>query len=341
MKKHIRYSVVAIAALFVVQGCSTDEEALERDAETEHTEERVVEEQDEETAEGLTERELYLIDSDGYVVPRTFSLPHDEEVLRQALEYMIDGGPITEMLPSGFQAVFPSDTEVLGVNVTNDGTAVVDFSEDFRDYDQNKEEAILQALTWTLTQYETIERVEILINGHEQDVMPHNETPITSLTRDRGINKEPNVNSVDVTATLPSTLYFLNENEHDLYYVPVTRRIDQTDNRVETVVNEVIHGPALQSELLTGLRHGVELVDEPTLNDGVLTVNFNEALLTENEGTAIATEALTMLTKTLTAIDGVDSVTYLVNGSDEINARSGDALPTAVTEDHIKELVSQ
>lgn len=52
-------------------------------------------------------RELYLIDKNGYVVAQTLPLPKSESTAKQALEYLVQGGPVSEILPNGFRAVLP------------------------------------------------------------------------------------------------------------------------------------------------------------------------------------------------------------------------------------------
>ena len=108
--------------------------------------------------------ELYLIDKNGLVVPQTLELPKTESVAKQALEYLVKNGPVTEMLPNGFQAVLPADTKI-SVNV-KDKVATVDFSNEFKNYQAEDELKILQSITWTLTQFDSIEKVKLQMNGH-------------------------------------------------------------------------------------------------------------------------------------------------------------------------------
>ena len=51
-----------------------------------------------ENEEGVTanlKTELYLIDKNGYVVPQTIDLPKTNSVATQALEYLVENGPVT------------------------------------------------------------------------------------------------------------------------------------------------------------------------------------------------------------------------------------------------------
>ncbi|WP_143522723.1 GerMN domain-containing protein, partial [Pseudomonas sp. 2822-15] len=110
---------------------------------------------------------------------QTMNLPRGENELDATIEYLVQGGPVTEMLPNGFQAVLPSGTEVLESEVS-DGVATVDFSEHFAEYHPDQELQVLQSLTWTLTQLDDVDRVMLKMNGEELVEMPQNGTPISS-----------------------------------------------------------------------------------------------------------------------------------------------------------------
>lgn len=275
-------------------------------------------------------RELYLIDQNGLVAPQTLQLPKVEGVAKQAVEYLIQDGPVSQLLPNGFQAVLPAGTEIYGVNI-KDGVAIVDFSEQFKEYRPEDELRILQSLTWTLTQFDSVETVKIQINGYDQELMPVNGTPIgQGFSRANGINHESD-HVVDFSNSKSVTLYFLAQAGDQSYFVPVTRRISNTnEDRLQMVVNELIKGPSNFSRLLTDLRHGVTLLEEPHYANGVVTVNFNEALLNLMEGSAISNEVLNMFVLSLTEQAGVEKVAVQVNG-DEVLMATGEYLSEPVS----------
>lgn len=65
--------------------------------------------------QGQTKKQdLYLVDKNGYVVPQTVELPvpKGNAVVKQTLEYLVKDGPVTNMLPNGFRAVIPADTNM-------------------------------------------------------------------------------------------------------------------------------------------------------------------------------------------------------------------------------------
>src|SRR5690625_2764918 len=139
--------------------------------------EEPVEEEVVETEETVA-RELYLLDVNGMVAPQTLELPKTKSAAMQALEYMVKDGPVTELLPNGFEAVLPAGTEILGLNLQEDGTLIVDVSEEFEDYEEKQELNILESMTYTLTQFENVDKLQLRINGHTQEEMPVNGTPI-------------------------------------------------------------------------------------------------------------------------------------------------------------------
>lgn len=99
------------------------------------------------------ERTVYVLDANGFVVPLTLSLPKEKEPAKQVLLHMIKGGPIESKLPSGFKAVLPQGTKIIGMNV-KDGVATVDFSKEFTKYDGKDERKIVEAISRALTEKE-------------------------------------------------------------------------------------------------------------------------------------------------------------------------------------------
>ncbi|WP_349408064.1 GerMN domain-containing protein [Pseudalkalibacillus sp. SCS-8] len=283
---------------------------------------------------GATETQqlqVYLVDKNGLVVPQTMNLPLSEEPEKQVVEHLIQDGKVSNLLPNGMRAVLPAGTEVLDVNV-DQGTAVVDFSEEFKDYAAEDEQRILQSLTYTLTQFDKVSAVKIRINGIDQKVMPVNQTPIgDSMSRADGINIETN-GVVDVTNSDTVTVYFIGQNDdNQLYYVPVTRVVSSKENLVKSTVDELLNGPSYYSGLLTDLRSTVDLVSAPVEEDGVVTLNFNEAILSEEKGTAISDAVLNSLVLSLTEIAGVEKVLIKVNGKSEVLKEDGKLMTEPVS----------
>ncbi|MFY4774677.1 GerMN domain-containing protein [Metabacillus sp. RGM 3146] len=277
-------------------------------------------------------RDLYLIDKNGYVVSQTLQIPKTESTAKQSLEYLVDGGPVSNILPHGFRAVLPADTQVLGVSIKN-GTATADFSKEFANYKPEDELKILQSVTWTLTQFDAVKTVKIWINGHELKEMPVNHTPMNEgLSRADGINLD-STDVVDVTDTHPVTVYYLAEENDKTYYVPVTKRVDnQITDPVAAAVSELIQGPSKSSGLLTDFQTGVKLLGNKK-SDGKVTLNFNDAIFGsfDNKKKMISQEVLNAIVLSVTEQPGVKNVAITVNGKADLVTEKGKKLSEPVS----------
>ncbi|TMU85742.1 sporulation protein [Bacillus sp. BHET2] len=274
--------------------------------------------------------ELYLIDKKGYVVSQSLPLPGQESVAKQALEYLVVNGPVQNVLPNGFRAVLPADTQVT-VDI-KDGKAIADFSPEFNNYQPEDEQKILQSVTWTLTQFDSVEKVELRVNGYPLTEMPVNGTPIDDkgLTRKVGINVDTS-GVVDPTSTKPLTVYYVSQTDDKTYYVPVTKRVSSKSvDEITAVVNELIDGPGYSSSLASDFT-GAKLLDDPKLEDGTVTLNFNEAVYGSIEEKIVSEHMLNSLVLSLTEQKGIKGVSVLVNGEATTVSKDGKTITEPVT----------
>lgn len=283
-----------------------------------------------EEAEGTVKTELYLINKDGYVVPQTLTLPKTTSVAKQALEYLVANGPVTDMLPNDFRAVLPEDTQV-SVNI-KDGVAVVDFSKEFKNYQPEDERKILEAVTWTLTQFDSVKKVKLQMTGHDLTEMPVNGTPISeNLSRATGINLDT-ADVTDITNTKPVTVYYIGGEEGAYYYVPVTKRVNTSEkNNIVAVVNELVKGPNTKSNLASEFMPDVELLEAPKVENGKVTLNFNESIYGSFEEKIVSEHLLNALVLSLTEQKGIESVAVTVDGKAELVNDKGEKLSEPVT----------
>lgn len=254
---------------------------------------------------------VYVEDPHGYVVPVGLRLPAEAGIARLVLQHMVDGGPASGLLPTGFRALLPKGTDVLGLDIRN-GSAIIDFSEAFTSYNPGDERKIIEAVTWAMTGFPTIERVQLWVEGRPLKDMPVNETPVdVPLTRDIGINIESSP-GLNLAQAAPVTLYFMNETEEDYqYYVPVTRLVAHTGDMADLTVAELIRGPLPGSELLGVMNPEAQLLDVEASGD-VVTVNFADQLL--QHGVSAPERALEALVLSVTEQTGAAKVQVMIGG---------------------------
>lgn len=296
-----------------------------------------VDNDEQEKHSGTVEREIYLIDANGFVVSQTFQLPVPEskEVATQVLEYLVKDGPITEILPNGFRAVLPEDTEVLSVNLQEDGTIIIDFSNEFANYQSEDERKILEAITFTVTQFDSIDQVHLRMEGKELTEMPVNGTPIEGgYSREKGINVTQS-DTIDFLASDAVTMYYPTENDSERYYVPITQyiRFDE-ESMFRQIIEALMIGPGYDTNVMHVFHEDIILVEEPELQDGVLELVFNDMILKDTEQNIVSDEIMETLTRTLTEEKTVEAIRVKVENSDVILNEAGEQYSEPVTKEY-------
>lgn len=284
----------------------------------------------------IVARELYLIDVNGMVASQTLELPAPEsqEVARQALEHLVVEGPVTSLLPNGFRAVLPQGTEILGLDLQEDGTMVVDLSEEFKNYEVEDEVKILEAVTHTLTQFDNVDNVQLMINGYPQEEMPVGGTPISE-----GYSKANGINLVDSETTdlinsQAVTMYYPAEHNESRYYVPITKHILADEGNIyQEIVQTLIDGPGYNTNVMQVFNPESMLVDEPKLENGVLQLVFNQGILKDPEQAVLSDEVMETLVRTLSEQGAVEAVDIQVEDVEELVNENGETYDEPVTKE--------
>ncbi|WP_087971833.1 GerMN domain-containing protein [Oceanobacillus rekensis] len=354
MRKRGILLIGTVSFAVILSGCFQGEQSLEeidppQDAEAVDNLENIAEEDaeavnDKDAAEAVNDedaavtetvpRELYLIDSNGMVASQTLELPspNSKEVATQVMEYLVKGGPVTPILPNGFQAVLPEGTEILGLNLQEDGTMVVDLSEDFENYEATDEQKILEAMTHTLTQFENVNKIMLRINGQQLNEMPVNGTPISDgYTRVNGINIV-DTDTLDLIDSKAVTMYYPAEHDENRYYVPVTQYIESNEeSEFSSIIQGLIDGPGFNTNVVHVFNPETTLANKPKLNDGVLEIIFNEGILKDSDQSIISDEVMETIVRTLTEQRNVEAVNVKVENVDQLVNESGEAYTEPVT----------
>ncbi|MBE3549789.1 MAG: GerMN domain-containing protein [Brockia lithotrophica] len=263
----------------------------------------------------LTSYTLYVLDAHGYVVPFTARLPLVEGVAKQALAYLVEGGPGEAILPRGFHVPLPKGT-TFTVDVSPEGEAVVDFSPEVQGVAAERAARALEAVVWTLTEFPTVKRVSLRVSGHPLEKFGKGELPVFSpLDRSMGINVElaPEATPGDTTAV---RLYFQSQSEDGTftYFVPVTRLVPRTERPLEAAIRELIRGPLGGSALLPTVRPSVRL-HRAFVDGGVAVVDVDPHLLAKDgKADAWAARSVQALALTATEMAGTKEAQILVNG---------------------------
>ncbi|MFD2618098.1 GerMN domain-containing protein [Terrilactibacillus laevilacticus] len=280
---------------------------------------------------GTVPRELYLLDESGHLSPQVVNLPKSTSSAKDTLNYLVKDGPVSNILPNGFMAVLPAGTMVNKTSLKKDGTFVADFSKDLLSYKPSDEAAIFQSITWTLTQFKEIKRVQFKVDGKLQNQLKYSGKRIgRGLIRKDGINSELG-QAFDMTRSQSVTVYYLANHHGEHYYVPVTTRVPLSKGgAAAAAVNALIEGPP-DDDLTSTLGVDVALTKAPVIKNGVAILNFNKALFSSNKKKSVSREAINCLALTLTAQPNIKKVKINVEGSKSVMLESGEPITVPVS----------
>ncbi|MBG9788924.1 MULTISPECIES: GerMN domain-containing protein [Brevibacillus] len=277
---------------------------------------QITEDQTGEETQGVvtqtTKRTVYLQDTNGFVVPVSLILPKAEGPAKQVLSYMVKGGPVETLKPQGFEALLPEGTKILGMSI-KEGKATIEFSSEFKNYKATDEQKILDAITRSMTEFDTVKDIAIWVNGQALNEMPANGTPISLLNRQKGINTEL-VEGAHPGRTSAVTVYFQSQlDDKRTYFVPVTRLIPETQDMSKAAVEELIKGPKEGSPLFSSLLRTTKVLGVEQQKDTVV-VNLSNDVLKYDKGKEANPEAMESLVLSLTENTGIKKVQVQVEG---------------------------
>lgn len=257
---------------------------------------------------------IYLLDNYNYLgkAEVVVNSKTTEEKIKELVEVLISGGNGENKIPNGFKSIIPSETKILSVTY-KDKLVKIDFSKELLDTNKDLEEKIIEALVYTITSVEDIEKVIIYIEGNILTKLPQTGINLPStLDRNFGINK-----TFDFTKTndiKQVTVYYLNEHNDNYYYVPVTKYLNDNREKIKIIIDELATSNAYNTNLLSYLNSNTELLaieEQPN----ILELTFNSYIFSDVDNKDILEEVI--YTICLSVKDNYDVDEVVIKNEDE------------------------
>lgn len=230
----------------------------------------------------MTEKSIiYLLDSNDLIGRTSVVIDADADIetkARDLLNILIQNGEGESKVPNGFRAIIPSDTKVLSIHY-EENLIKVDFSKDILDMTKENEEKVIEAIIYTLTSIEEVDKVIIYVEGDILTKLPHSGINLPStLDRSYGINKEYDIQSYkDITQV---TVYYVSKFNDETYYVPVTKYVNDDREKIKIIVDELSSSNLYTTNLMSYLNSNIQLLaTEQEVDSLFLTFNsyiFND-----------------------------------------------------------------
>ncbi len=259
--------------------------------------------------------EVYLIDKDGYVARTKAAIfgNDDEDYARNLIELLIIDGKYESKIPNGFRTVIPSDTKINEVKLDND-SITVDLSNDLLELKNDTLKKAISLITYNLTTIDNVKYVYLKIDGDLLSTYPNSNMMISQpLTKEDGVNTYYDAfNYKNVSKT---TIYYVNKNNNDYYYVPVTKISNDNRDKIKIIIDELTSSHIYETNLMSFLNYNTKLISYD-LKDDVLTLNFNEYLFDDTNDKSILEEVIYSISLSVRDNYDVKEVVFNVDGNE-------------------------
>lgn len=268
------------------------------------------------TNDGKIRITLYYQDTEGLIVPATREIPKQEGIAKAAVNALIDSSINREELEYfGIYPVLPLGTEVIGLNIRQ-GTATIDFNDRLLEYkDAGAEKNIIASIVYTLTEFNTIDNVKILVKGQNLEKLKFDTDIAKPLNRENVLVNALKANlSTDCEKV---DLYLFKQFNKDMFALPISVEYissgeDDVPAKIIELSEKEYFGGKVQSQLPQGTR-----VNKSSVLGNTLILDFNSNFKNYG-GTAREDAILKQLQYSMKQIKGIERIKILIEGEEAI-----------------------
>lgn len=222
--------------------------------------------------------------------------------------------------------LIPANAVLRGYHLDND-VLTLNLSESFLYYLTSVETDLLTSLVWSMTELDHVNRVRFEIEGDRVNNLNSAIDVGRGLTRAIGINVEVTApKAIDAQVML---LYFFTDDADQLL-VPVTRLVRTGVDPIEYAISSLVKGP-IGANYVSVFNHRATLLDDPKLENGIMTLNFCSQLFFDSEQTQVSSQVIKQLVMTMTEFAEVYEVSVVVEGSSRVFDDAGNPITVPVS----------
>ncbi len=228
----------------------------------------------------ISTNSIYLKNKNGYLVKANILL--EEDSIKKNVEKILNNLIVskTNKFSNGLSGTIPENVKVREV-ICGSELVTINFSKEFLDVSVSDERKMLQSIVYSILDIEDIKGVSILVEGkaYDKSVNTNEEYP---LVFDKGIGINDNYEVKSREDINKVVIYYLERIEDDIYYVPVTKYVNDDREKIKIIVEELTTSYIYEENLMSFLNSKTRLIDYTFEND-VAVLNFNEYLFDYND----------------------------------------------------------
>lgn len=258
---------------------------------------------------GLKTNVIYLLNDEDLLVQDRVLLDGSsvEEKIEKLLINLIEGS--TCSFADGLSKVIPKGTIIKNVMVGNK-YVTIDFSKELLNVSEEKEKSMITAIVYSVMDLDDFLGVSILVEGDNLEEYPNSKEKINKILDKRiGINKNYDITSLNNINRV--VIYYLENINDDLYYVPVTKYVNDDREKINIIIEELASSYIYESNLMSFLNSNVSLLEYEE-KENIMSLNFNDYLFDGND--KVLEEVLYSIAYSVFDNYDVSMVSFEVNG---------------------------
>lgn len=263
---------------------------------------------------------IYLIDNYDMVSRTKTILKENQDIIstcKSLINSLIIDSNNSKYNPSGFKAIIPKGTQIDSISLTDNKILKINFNEKLLNIDKNNEEKMIESLIFSLTEMDEIDGIMIFVNNNLLSELPNSKKKLPDvLDRSYGINKVYEID--DIKNTTKTTIYYLSENQETKYYTPVTYISNDTDDKIEIIIEKLKTSPINQTNLMSYLASSAELLNYE-ITESSVNLTFNNYIFEEFSENNILEEVKYTIGLSIKDNYNVDEVVFNVNDEKILN----------------------
>jgi germination protein M len=259
---------------------------------------------------------IYLLDNNDYLSMTKISVSNKDIITKakSLIDAMTINGTKKDKIPNGFKSLIPENTKVLDISL-KDNILTINFSKELYNTSKEDEQKLIEALTYTLTSIDGINKISIYVEGAKLIILPKSKIIIPEyLDKKYGINKQYEITTLSDIDSY--TIYYVLNYNDETYYTPVTKYINnQNQDKVRIIIEELATSIVHETNLMSYLDSNVKLLDYE-ITDKVIKLNFNDLILSDITNNLILEEVMYTIGLSMCEELDITDVIFQVNGKE-------------------------
>jgi len=258
---------------------------------------------------GIGTNTIYLLNKNGLLVKNKILITENnkEKQIKTLLENLIINS--NNNFPDELSGTIPKDTKILDVNY-DEGYVTINFSKKFLNVSEEAENSMFESIVYSIFDLKDIKGIFIQVEGETLGNYPKSKAKLNyPLTKEIGINKEYNLTKRgDINKVV---VYYLEEINNQNYYVPVTKYLNDSDDKIKIIIDSLTTSYIYEPNLMSFLNDSVKL-NSYSENENAFFLDFNSNLYDKNN--KILEEVIYSISYSVFDNYDVKSVIFSVDG---------------------------